>query len=141
MKSLQHYVDQMIQLLNELIQVATQLRDMSLQVISEEELSPLQKHQADLLIQLESVDQQIQGNFRHQLSPAIQEKIHQQLQTFQQINQEFVQNLSSSHGIIQFDLQRLEEEGQDFSGFARLNKIPPSPDSSEAVESEEDEES
>jgi hypothetical protein len=120
MKSLQHYVDQMNQLLSELIQVATQLRDMSLQVIAEEDLAPLQKKQEDLLAQLESTDQQLQQNYRHQLTGAIQDKIHKQLQTFQQLNQEFIQNLNTSHGLIQFELHRLEDqEGQDFSRFSR----------------------
>lgn len=142
MPSLQHYVDQMNQLLNELIQTATQLRDMSLQVISEEDLAPLQKKQEDLLAQLESADQQLQHNYRHQLTGAIQDKIHKQLQTFQELNQEFIQNLNTSHGLIQFELHRLEDqEGQDFSSFSRLNKMPSSPDSTEAIESEEKEES
>src|SRR5208337_2920339 len=57
MKSQKQYVDQMDQLLSELVQVATQLRDMSLKVISEEELAPLQKHQEKLLEELESVDE------------------------------------------------------------------------------------
>ena len=39
MKSLKQHVEQMDQLLNELVQVATQLRDLSLKVISEEELA------------------------------------------------------------------------------------------------------
>jgi hypothetical protein len=142
MKSLQDYVIQMNQLLGELIHVATQLRDMSLQVISEEDLAPLQKRQEDLLLQVENVDQQMQENYRHQLSVDGQEQIHNQLQTFQQLNQEFIENLSASHGLIQFELHRFEDqEGQDFSRLSRLKKIAPSPDSSETIESEEDEKS
>ncbi len=141
MTSFQSYVDQMNQLLNELIQVATQLRDMSLQVISEEDLAPLQKHQEDLLVRLENSDQQIQRNYPHQLDGTTQENFHHQLQIFQGLNQEFIQNLSASHGLIQFELRRLEEQGeQDFSQLSRLNKIPPSPDSSEAIEPKEEEE-
>lgn len=142
MKSLEGYTDRMNRLLNELTQVATQLRDMSLQVISEEDLAPLQKKQEELLIELESNDRQLQQNFRHQLSGALQEQFHHQLQIFQQLNQEFIQNLSTSHGLIQFELHHPEDnEGQDFSGYTRLNlnKIPSTPDSSEAVESEEKE--
>lgn len=141
MKSLEHSIEQMSQLLSELIQVATQLRDMSLQVISEEDLTPLQKHQENLLSQLESIDQQIQANYHHQLTTSTQEQFHNQLQIFQQLNQEFIQNLGNSHGLIQFELHRLEDkDGQDFSGFARLSKIPPPPDSSKAIEAEENEE-
>lgn len=141
MTSLQSYIDQMNQLFTELIQVATQLRDMSLQVISEEDLAPLQKHQEELVSQLEKIDQNIESHYKHQLSLAMREQFHQQLQVFQQLNQEFIQNLNASHGLIQFELHRLEDEDQDFSHQARLNKISPSPDRSEAIESEEDEES
>jgi hypothetical protein len=141
MKSLQYYIDHMNQLLSELIQIATQLRDMSFQVISEEDLAPLQKRQEELLTQLEDIDQQLQKNYRHQLSTAMEEQIHNQLQTFQQLNQEFIQNLSTSHGLIQFELHRFEnQEGEDFSRFSRLKKISPSPKSSETIESEENKE-
>ena len=142
MESLQDYVDQMNHLLNELIQVATQLRDMSLQVISEEDLAPLQKRQEELMLQLEKADQQLQHDYRLQLSGGIQKQFHDQLQTFQQLNQEFIQNLGTSHGLIQFELQRIEDlESQDFSRLSRLNKMSPSPDGSEAVDSEEKEKS
>jgi len=140
MKSLQHYMDHMDLLLAELVKVATQLRDMSLKVISEEELAPLQKHQESLLAQLESVDQKIRANYPHQVNAALQEKVHQQLQAFQQLNQEFIQNLNTSHGLIQFEMRRLtEDEEEDFSRL-RLNKIPSSPDSPKAIEAEENEE-
>jgi hypothetical protein len=138
MKNLQHFIDQMNQLLNELIQVATQLRDMSLQVISEEDLAPLQKRQEELLAKLEDVDQQIQRDYRNQLPAAMQEQFHDQLQTFQQLNQEFIQNLSASHGLIQFELHRLEDaEGQDFSRLSRLKKA--SPEAPEETEMSEEE--
>lgn len=140
MKSLHYYIDHMNHLLNELIQVAAQLRDMSLQVIAEEDLAPLQKHQEDLLMQLENTDQQLQRSYGPQLDGATREGFHNQLQTFQQLNQEFIQNLSASHGLIQFELRRLEDqEGEDFSRLSRLNKNLPSSDSTEAVESEEEE--
>ena len=144
MKSLQYCVDRMNQLLTELIQVATQLRDMSFQVISEEDLEPLQKRQVDLLSQLESVDQQIQGNYRDQMAAAAQTYYHNQLQIFQQLNQEFIHNLNESHGLIQFELRRLEGEveEEDFSShLSRLKKAPSAPDGAEAVETEENEKS
>ncbi len=140
MKSLQQYVNQMDHLLHELIQTATKLRDASLQVISEEELNPLQRRQEDLLSQLEAVDQQMKEHYRHQIDHAVQERFHTQLQTFQQLNQEFVQNLNASHGIIQFELRRLEDEDEDYSNLARLNKVPSTPKRSQAVKPKKDEE-
>lgn len=140
MKSLQHYIDQMNQSLHALIEVATQLRDMSLQVIAEEDLARLQKKQEELLMQLEKIDGHLQKDYKYQLDGAIQEHFHEQLQIFQQLNQEFVQNLSTSHGVIQFELHRFAEE-KDFPNLSRLNKILSSPDSAKAIESEENEES
>ncbi len=142
MKSLKQHVEQMDQLLNELVIVATQLRDLSLKVISEEELAPLQMHQEELLAKLESVDQKIKGNYPHQTDAVVQEKIHRQLQTFQQLNQEYIQNLNASHGLIQFELRRLnDDEDEDFSVLSRLNKLIPSPDRSKAEKAKESEES
>lgn len=114
----------MDQLLTELIQVATELRDMSLKVISEEELAPLQKHQENLLEELEKVDQKIKGDYPNRLEPAIQEKVHKQLEKFQRLNREFIDNINASHSLIQFDLHRVkEEEEEDFSRLLRLNKL------------------
>jgi hypothetical protein len=143
MKSLQFFIDQTHKLLNELIQVATQLRDMSKQVISEENLSLLQKKQDDLLGQIERIDQQMQRDYPQQVSSKMEEQLHEKLQTFQQINQEFIQNLGASHGLIQFELCRLgkEQEGEDFAQLKRLNKIFPSPNSSKTIEPEENKES
>jgi chaperonin cofactor prefoldin len=141
MKSLQDYLDQMDHLLGELVQVATQLRDLSLKVISEEELAPLQKHQEELLSQIESVDEKIRANYPHQIKADLQEKIHHQLESFQKLNREYIQNLDKSHGIIQFDLRRIksDEEG-DFSRLSRLNKMLPSPSRSKAVKTKKSKE-
>lgn len=141
MKSQKQYVEQMDQLLSELVQVATQLRDMSLKVISEEELAPLQKHQEKLLGELESVDEKIKGNYPPQIEASIKEKVHLQLQKFQQLNQEFIQNLNASKGLIQFDLHRLKaDEEEDFSRLIHLNKMTPSPNRSKAIKAKESEE-
>jgi hypothetical protein len=142
MKSLQFYVDRMNQLLAELIQVATQLRDMSIQVISEEDLEPLQKQQEDVLSQLEMTDQQIQGNYRDQIEAKTQAYFHNQLEIFQKLNQEFVQNVNSSQGLIQFELRRLEGEVAEedlASHLSRLKKTSSTPDGTEAIEPEENE--
>ena len=135
MKSLQQCLDQMSQLMNELIQIATKLRDASQQVISEEELAPLQKRQDDLLLQLEEADKELQAHYGFQIDAATKEAYHNQLQIFQRLNQEFMQNLNASHGLIQFELHRLEDqEEEDFS-----NKMPSSPDSTKTIDAKEDE--
>ncbi len=135
MKSLQQCLDQMSQLMNELIQIATKLRDASQQVISEEELAPLQKRQDDLLLQLEDADRELQVHYGFQIDAPTKEAYHNQLQIFQHLNQEFMQNLNASHGLIQFELHRLEDQEEE--NF--LNKILPSPDSAKTIETKEEE--
>jgi len=140
MQSLQFYSDQMHELLTRLLDVAIQLRDMSKQVISEEDLAKLQQQQKGLLAELQEVDHQIQENYKHQLDPTRQKEIDSQLHTFQQLNQEFIQNLRANHGLIQFELRSLEDQ-EDFSYFSHLYKMSPSPNSSKTVEAEESEKS
>ena len=109
MKALQQYIDQMNQLLEELVQVATKLREVSMQVISEEELEPLQKRQEELLTQLEEVDRHIQKNgFR--IDAASEQHLHQQLHTFQQLNQEGITIVMVTHE-------------PDISQYARRNVV------------------
>lgn len=138
MKSPQQYKDQMNQLLVELVHVATELRDMSLKVISEEELAPLQKHQENLLAELEKVDKKIKAHYPLQVDNSLQDKVHHQLEVFQELNHEYVKNLKSAKGVAKFELKRLkaDEEG----GFSRwgLYKIPSSPNSSKTIKPQED---
>jgi hypothetical protein len=110
MNSVEQNVNDMVALLDQLIQTATQLRNLSQQVISEEELLPLQKHQEDLLHQLEKIDQSLQKYYATEVAPAMHEKLHNKLIEFQALNQEYVNNLGSSHGLIQFELHRLKDE-------------------------------
>lgn len=122
MKALEQHIQQMNQLLQELIQVATTLRDVSLQVISEEELAPLQKRQEEILSELEKIDHQLQQQHARQIPAAVQENFHNQLEKFQQLNQEYVQNVNNSHGLIQFELRRLSEESELSPSFTRRKK-------------------
>ncbi len=141
MKTFEHSIEQMNQLLDELIQAATYLREMSLRVISREELDPLQKRQEELLSDIESLDQYIQQHFRHQMTDGIKERFHDQLALFQTLNHEFIKNLRASQGLIQFDLHKNEEqEGQDFSILSRFNIISSSPKSAKAIKTEEEKE-
>ncbi len=125
MKSLQHYIAQMMQLLTDLVQNAEKLRDVSRQVISEEELSPLQKHQQELLGQLEQTDSIMQKYYPNQIDSATHQLFHEKLHAFHLLNQEFIQNLNASHGLIQFELRHLrgnerEDEIQDLPPMIHL---------------------
>ncbi len=124
MDSEQDYFNHIKNLLKELIQVATQLRDASIQVIAEEEMAELQNRQEALLKQLEQLDAEMRAAFGHQLDKSMQQLIHEKLSTFQKLNQEFVDNLNSSHGLIQFELRRIEDE-HDFSLLRHLKSPAP----------------
>jgi hypothetical protein len=137
MKTLSSYIDQIKHLADELVKVATKLRDASLNVVCEEELDVLQNHQEEVLDELEKVDQEIQEYYRHQMNDAAQAHLEQQLKVFEALNQEFLKNLHMSHGIIQFDLQRPEDESEkDYYRYKRLNKVTLPPNGSQAIESE-----
>lgn len=110
MESLGHYLEQMDVLLAELVDVAAQLRDMSLQTLSEKEVAPLQKRQDKLLAELEKVDQQLHEDCGDDFKKHPHPNIHNQLQKFQQLNKEFIENLNASHGLIQFELDRNNEK-------------------------------
>ena len=122
MKSFESTIKEMNQLLTDLVQVATQLYQASLQVINEEELVALQQTQEELLKQLETVDHHLHQHYHYQVEPAMHEHFHQQLQQFQQLNQEFLQNLATSHGLIQFELRQLQDN-EDFPKLSRRNEI------------------
>lgn len=113
MKSLQNYLDRADALFKELIQVATQLRDDSRQVLSEAELAPLQKQQEQLLVQISEIDQEIQDYYAKELDPKVHEHWHNQIQLFKQLNQEFITNLNETHGLIQFDARTLKQRRSD----------------------------
>lgn len=109
MKSLQHYLNQVDDLLDELIQTAQELCNLSNQVAAEEEVIELQKKQGDLIRQLEEADHHIQSFDGSDISEVIHQKLHQKVQKFEMLNQEFIQNFSSTHGLIQFELKRPKE--------------------------------
>lgn len=106
MESLAHYLEQMDLLLAKLVDVAAQLRDMSLQTISEREVAPLQKKQNALLADLEKIDQQLHQECGEEFKRHPHSNIHYQLEKFQQLNKEFIENLNASHGLIQFELDK-----------------------------------
>ncbi|MBA2368715.1 MAG: hypothetical protein H0V82_06795 [Candidatus Protochlamydia sp.] len=123
MKSLQELVGQMTDLLEELVKTAQELSDISRQVISEDELAPLQQHQQDVLSQIEAADSSIKTHYPNQLDKEIKKHIHTKLHDFQLLNQEFISNLSASHGLIQFELQPVQEKEEDASNHSISRRL------------------
>lgn len=143
MKSLNQLIKQANNLLDELIQTAKKLKVASQQSVSEEELDSLQKKQEDLLIQFEGIDQDLQQYNFFEISEAVHQQFHIKLQEFQTLNQEFIETLQASHGLIQFELRQLKEENPEgfFSPLRRLQKISFTPRRSQTIKPEEDEKS
>lgn len=110
MKSLEKHLEEMHKRLDEVIQVAEHLRDVSKQVISKEELAPLQKRQDALLKQIEELDQKLQKDYAKELTEPMHQALKRKFKVFQELNEVFIENIRSSHELIQFELRRLKEE-------------------------------
>lgn len=123
MKSLQELADQMAALLEELVKTAQKLSDVSRQIISEEELAPLQQHQQDVLSQIEVIDTSIKAHYSNQLDKDFKKQVHEKLHAFQLLNQEFISNLNASHGLIQFELHPLQEKEEDVSNYLISSRL------------------
>lgn len=134
MKSLAFYLEKMNGLLDQLVENSTILRDLSQQVISQEELNLHQKKQKELLDELEIVDETIQTHFWNLIEEEEHRRIHAKAHAFQTLNQEFIQNLRESHGLIQFELSHLEAQEEDAEQFSsQLSKVTSAPPRSKAV--------
>lgn len=137
----QAYIEKKNSLLTELIQNAERLREMSSQVISEQDFVQMQKRQDELLHELEKLENSEDKNglsipsFTH-------DNFHSQFLKFQKLNQEFIQNMSSHHGLIQFESLRFGEKDHNNNSHRNLSKKNlSSPDSSKTVKVEKKEKS
>lgn len=110
MRSLQELLDKIHHHLDELIQISEKLRDVSKQVISREELDPLQKQQTALLNKLEKLDNELHEQYPSEMTEAIHESFHRKFVVFQELNKAFIENIRLSHGLIQFDFRQTKEE-------------------------------
>lgn len=127
MKSLSTHLNQMHKLLDQLIETAKALKELSKQVVSEEELNSLQQQQKELLSQLEASDQIIEADYRNQMEENDHRNVSNKLHTFQSLNHDFIQNLQESHGLIQFELSHLQQQEEEVEQFSeQLNKVKPS---------------
>lgn len=111
MPKTEHILIEMETLLDSLLENAKKLLALSRQVIEEDELMALQKEQEVLLANLIDKDAQLQ-----QLNSTPQEqlkqsrlKIDQKIDDFQKLNAEFLENISTAHGLIQFDKGRIKK--------------------------------
>jgi tRNA A37 N6-isopentenylltransferase MiaA len=92
--------------LQKLVENAERLKEISQQVISKQELEPLQKKQEEIVANLKKLDDDFKKVHPHpteNLHPEIMRRIEQKLREFQQLNAKFIENLTASKGVIQFD--------------------------------------
>lgn len=100
-------------ILDRVIKTAERLKEISRQVVAEEELAPLQTAQEQLVKELRHMDAAFQKIYKQAgektISPA-RERIEKKLEYFQTLNAGFIDNLSSSHGLIKFDDKKKKKE-------------------------------
>lgn len=105
MQQAEKILGEMESLLDSLIESAKKLLALSKQVIDEEELTRLQEEQEILLSKLVDKD----GEFHLLPNASDQElmpkrlKIDGKIDQFQKLNADFVENINTTHGLIQFD--------------------------------------
>lgn len=109
MNSIQQFVDKMNHLLDDLVRTAKKLKTISERVVLEEELKPLQDHQDDLLGQLTALDRDLKTYYESKITPEVHAQFHKKLEEFQNLNQDFINNINGAHGLIQFDLHQKKD--------------------------------
>ena len=86
-------------ILDNLIQNATELIELSLRKASKDELTTLQKRQEDLIKKLGVMDQKYAKGFTV-------EATKKKLKEFQKLNNTFIENINNTQRIIHFDISK-----------------------------------
>ncbi len=99
-------------LLDDLVKTAINLEKATFQVISEEEIAPLQSKQEELVSEIKSIDAQLtkSGDKKAiEQDSKVRKSIHDKLAKFHELNSHFIDNLSSSHGLIRFEIDKIRK--------------------------------
>lgn len=100
-------------LLDKLVKNAEELKTISYHVISEEELAPLQLSQEQLIADLVKLDLELDAMTHHkkleEASP-VRSRIRDKLTKFQSLNQNFIDNLAKTRGLIHFELGQIKAQ-------------------------------
>lgn len=90
--------------LDDLIENAKQLKELSQQVIVEKELEDLQQKQEHLVKELKVLDERYQKTIKSSKSASDRWKsLENKLKLFQQLNTAYIENLANSRGVIRFE--------------------------------------
>lgn len=102
--------DDMESTVDRLIDVAEQLKEASIQIISSDMIVPLQKEQDRLLEELAIIEKKFQRKYPENVSNSTQvrDRIKTKLETFQLLNHEFITNLNNSKEVINFQKKNVK---------------------------------
>ena len=98
-------IAEMDSVLDQLIEMAEHMKELSQQVIAEKEVMTLQKKEQDLinkLIELDMSYQKIAIHLSAEERGEFQNKIETKLSKFQQLNTKFIENIAAGRGLIHF---------------------------------------
>ena len=114
MQPLKEVVREMEILLDRLIENAKRLLELSKQVIVEDEVVALQKVQDDMVTQLTDLDGKraaLCASFESSEMPN-QGRIDEKIDVFQNLNTQFIENLSAMRGLIHFEGDKIVKKGK-----------------------------
>ena len=99
-------LEQMVLVLDTLVANATELNNLAKKVSTEGEFAPYQKRQHEIFRELSAIDELLQaspeGASKEALA-SVRQKIHEKLELFQKINEEFLLHVSSHFRLINQD--------------------------------------
>lgn len=108
MPKIEKILTEMEEVLGCLVDNAREMKEVSDQVISEEQLEPIQQRQAVLLARLQELDGELKKgkSAKTPAHEAIEKRMAQKLKEFQEFNAGFIENIKKAHGIIQFEKEQ-----------------------------------
>lgn len=110
MRSREELLDQMEEIAKQLVLDAEQLKRMTLNSFTEQEIDPMQQHQEQLIARLIETDAAYRMHYGEQASHTdhVLGRIKKLLDQFQTLNDTFVENVHRTKGVIQFESDRLK---------------------------------
>lgn len=109
---------EMESLLAELLQTARALKDVSSREISEEELMPLQDRQEELIEEIAKIDRSL-ARMKDKSFKETPNWVNVQgaLVKFQELNDQFIENMKVRKGLIDFDLKDVRKTRKAMAGL------------------------
>lgn len=109
MQAVEKILKEMDSTLDLLIENAEKLQEISRRVIAQEELTPLQKKQEELISKLMEMDAKFYNEYPKEAKSYHSDKrdsVADKLEKFQVLNAKFVNNITSRQGLIQFEMSK-----------------------------------